>query len=272
MPGTVQRRTTERPRAAAASVRPASCAASCARCAASSAASRAMSAAAGRSVRSPCQASIAPSSPIGLCGRSGSQPRTPIQSRISWLTSRDTQPWRAGPASIRAQAVTVWRRAHGGACGSARHAAASRQPPGSGPARRGVPRSPTPAGRRLRVVTHFSTGDFSLTGDPSGWGDSAPTRRASWASSCSAHTEAQPRPRSPTRHDASRSARVRWRPRSTSVATPSSRSAVSARCTVRTDNPVSAASRSLVGLDCRARWRARRSVLGPQPRPEPLCG
>jgi hypothetical protein len=127
--------------------------------------------------------------------------------------SRDTQPWRAGAASARAQALTVWRRAHGGACGSARHAAANRPPPGSGLARRCVPRSPTPERRRLLVVTiSLREGEEQ---NPSGWGDSAPTRRASWASSCSAHTEAQPRPRSPTRHDASRSVRVRWRPRST---------------------------------------------------------
>jgi hypothetical protein len=47
--------------------------------------------------------------------------------------------------------------------------------------------------------------------------------------SCKAHTLAQPRARSPTRQDASRSARVRCRPRSTSVATPNSRNAVEAR-------------------------------------------
>ena len=52
-------------------------------------------------------ARMARSSPIGLCGAAGSQCPTPIQSRISWLTSRDVQPWHAGPASTRAQVVTL---------------------------------------------------------------------------------------------------------------------------------------------------------------------
>ena len=110
------------------------------------------------------------------------------------------------------------------------------------------------ASATARGSNHLPTGEHLPNGRPFGWGDSAQNL---WMSllmnglSCSAHTDAQPRPRSPTRHDANRSARVRCRPRSTSVATPSSHSAVSARCTVRTDNPVSAASRSLVGRLCR---------------------
>jgi hypothetical protein len=56
---------------------------------------------------------------------------------------------------------------------------------------------------------------------------------------CFAHTDAQSRPRPLTRRDVNRSARVGCWPRKTSVATPRIRSAVSARCTVRTDNRVS---------------------------------
>jgi len=56
---------------------------------------------------------------------------------------------------------------------------------------------------------------------------------------CFAHTDAQSRPRPLTRRDVNRSARVGCWPRKTSVATPRIGSAVSARCTVRTDNRVS---------------------------------
>ncbi|MDM3940779.1 hypothetical protein [Mycobacteroides abscessus] len=81
---------------------------------------------------------------------------------------------------------------------------------------------------------------------------------------CSAHTEAQPRERSPIRQDASRSILVRWRPRKISVAQPIRRSASEARCTVRIGRPVHAARVALDGRQWRpvvpSAYRARASA------------
>ena len=154
---------------------------------------------------------------MGLWGLSGIQCPVPIQSVISWLMSRGVQPWAAGPARTRAQAPAVrYRRAHGGLCSSPIHLFARARARGSGPWRRSA--APLPAACRRVGVVSFSLREFlDLKRDPVGWGDSCGNRL-----SCRAHTDAQPRRRSPTRQLAMRSLRVRCRPRRTSVATPKS--------------------------------------------------
>ncbi|SLG77931.1 Uncharacterised protein [Mycobacteroides abscessus subsp. abscessus] len=115
----------------------------------------------------------------------------------------------------------------------------------------------------------FSVGDKELkeTGSPEidplrGWGDrigetgshkpfSSRELSTTGIGGCSAHTEAQPRERSPIRQDANRSALVRWRPRRTSVAHPNAFRTRLARCTTRGCSPLTVASVSLVGRQCR---------------------
>lgn len=108
----------------------------------------------------------------------------------------------------------VWTMssAHGGACGSAPPPSPAPPPRCPGSWRRPAPRPPTPVGRRLPVV---STDERELgvrKETPSGWGDRTTTALVRECAGRSAHTDAQPRARSPTRQDASRSARVRCRP------------------------------------------------------------
>ena len=102
-----------------------------------SVASRASLTALGRCVRSPCQAIMAPRSPIGLCGLSGSRAGwVPAQSDISWLRSSTVQLCAAGLANTPAQASGECRRAHAGDRSEARHWRASRPPAWSGLVRR----------------------------------------------------------------------------------------------------------------------------------------